>query len=67
MASVLAPAWGVKEMADPNKAQEIREYMQSVAGSNFTLSSGETVTVIKGDVKEKNGEAILIFRYQIVK
>lgn len=64
---MLAPAWGVKEEVDPSKAEEIREYVKSVAGSNFTLSSGETVTVLKGDVKEKKGTAILIFRYQIVK
>lgn len=67
MASVLAPAWGVKEAVEPSKADEIKQYMQSVANSNFTISSGETVVVLKGDVKEKNGEATLIFRYQIVK
>lgn len=65
-ASVLAPAWGVKEMVDPNQAGEIRDYLKSMEGSKLTLSSGTAVTVLKGDVKEKNDEAILIFRYQIV-
>lgn len=63
---MLAPAWGVKEMVDPNQAGEIRDYLKSMEGSKLTLSSGTAVTVLKGDVKEKNDEAILIFRYQIV-
>lgn len=64
---MLAPAWGVKEMVDPSQAGQIRDYLKSVEGSNLTLSSGTAVTVLKGDVKEKNDEAILIFRYQITK
>ena len=66
LASVLAHAWGVKEMVDPSQAAEVKKYMESATGSNITLDSGKVATLLKGDVKEKENEAILIFRYQLI-
>ncbi len=63
---MLAHAWGVKEMVDPSQAAEIKKYMESTAGSNITLEDNRVATLLKGDVKEKETEALLIYRYQLV-
>lgn len=62
---MLAHAWGVKEMVDPSNAADVKKYMESAAGSDITLESGKVATLLKGDVKEKENEAILIYRYQL--
>ncbi|WP_170834701.1 hypothetical protein [Natronincola peptidivorans] len=53
-------------MVDPKQSESIRAYIKSVEGSEITLDSGEKVTILKGDVKEKKEDAILIYRYQLV-
>lgn len=63
---MLAHAWGVKEMVDPSQAAAIKKYMESAADSNITLDDHRVATLLKGDVKEKENEAILIFRYQLI-
>lgn len=40
--------------------------MEDAAGTNITLDSGEVATLLKGDVKEKGNEAVLIYRYQLI-
>ncbi|SCY38451.1 hypothetical protein SAMN03080606_01416 [Alkaliphilus peptidifermentans DSM 18978] len=66
MANVLAVAWGVKEMVEPSQADAVREYIKSMEGSKVQLDTGETATLLKGDVKEKNDKATLIYRYQLM-
>lgn len=63
---MLAHAWGVKEMIDPSQAAAVKKYMESAARSNITLDDNMVATLLKGDVKEKDNEAILIFRYQLI-
>ncbi|MHB1393229.1 MAG: hypothetical protein ACYCYE_09160 [Clostridia bacterium] len=53
-------------MVDPSQAAAIKKYMESTAGSNITLTDDKVATLLKGDVKEKENEAILIFRYQLI-
>ncbi|HYF84751.1 MAG TPA: hypothetical protein VEB00_17240 [Clostridia bacterium] len=53
-------------MVDPSQAAEVKKYMESAAGSNITLDDNRVATLLKGDVKEKDNEAILIFRYQLI-
>ena len=66
LASVLAHAWGVKEMVEPSQASKVKQYIIEVSGTNITLDSGQIVTILKGDIKEKNDEAILLYRYQLI-
>jgi len=56
----------VKEMVNPSQAVEIKKYMENAAGSNITLNDQKVATLLKGDVKEKENEAILIYRYQLI-
>jgi len=57
----------VKELVEPSQAAAVKQYMANAAGTNITLDSGEVAAVLKGDVKEKKDEAILIYRYQLVR
>lgn len=63
---MLAHAWGVKEIIAPEHVNDVKSYLNSNAGSNITLDNGKVVTLLKGDIKEKGDEAILIFRYQLI-
>jgi hypothetical protein len=56
----------VKEMVEPSQAAEVRKYMENAAGSNITLNDHKVATLLKGDVREKGNEAILIYRYQLI-
>lgn len=63
---MLAHAWGVKEIVDPERIDAVKSYLNTNIGSNLTLDDGRVVTLLKGDIKEKGDEAILIFRYQLI-
>ena len=56
----------MKETVDPRQIDAVKSYLNENAGSNITLDDGRTVTLLKGDIKEKGDEAILIYRYQLV-
>lgn len=47
-------------------ADEIRGIFKSIEGKDIKLDSGETVTILKGDVKERKEVATLIFRYKLI-
>lgn len=66
LASVLALAWGVKELVDLDRVNEVKGYITSLVGSNVELEPGLEVTIFKGDVKERKDKAMLIYRYQLV-
>ncbi|WP_176758899.1 hypothetical protein [Alkaliphilus peptidifermentans] len=53
-------------MVEPSQADAVREYIKSMEGSKVQLDTGETATLLKGDVKEKNDKATLIYRYQLM-
>lgn len=63
---MLAHAWGVKETVDPEQIEAVKAYLNDNTGSNITLDDGRIVTLLKGDIKEKSNEALLIYRYQLV-
>lgn len=65
---MLAGAWGVKIDVDPDpdRVLEIKEYMSKIGGAKVLLENGDAVEILKGDVKERKGEAVLIFRYQLI-
>lgn len=64
---MLAAAWGVKEEVEPSNASEVREYIKSMEGSVIDLETGDKALLIKGDIKERNDSAMLIYRYQLMK
>ena len=53
-------------MVDLNHAEAVQEYVRSKTGTEITLEDGAKVSFLKGDVKIKPDQAILIYRYQIV-
>ncbi len=57
----------MKENVDTSKVEEVKKYIEDITGTNITLSSGQKVTILKGAVKEKKDEAILIYRYEVVR
>lgn len=63
---VMALPWGVKENVEPEYGDKVEAYVSKLEGSEVTLSSGQVVKIIKAGVKERKGEYVLIFRYQIV-
>lgn len=63
--AVLATAWGVKEMVDLSHAEAVQEYVRSISGTEMILDDGTKTSFLKGDVKIKSDQAILIYRYQI--
>lgn len=64
--AVLGYAVGVKIPVEMSEADEISEYMATIQNSVLTLSDGRQVTLMKGDVKTRNDNANLIFRYQLI-
>lgn len=56
----------MKETVDPKQIDAVKSFLNENAGSNITLADGKTVTLLKGDIKEKGNEALLIYRYQLV-
>lgn len=57
--------WGVKEALMPENAEQVKEFTSTLADSKFDLPSGNVISVIKADVKERKGKFLLIMRYEI--
>ncbi|WP_459195430.1 hypothetical protein [Wukongibacter baidiensis] len=57
--------WGVKEDVEPEKADEVKTYIDSVADTKITLDSGKTAVILKVGLKERKGQYKLIYRYQL--
>jgi hypothetical protein len=62
----LGYAVGVKEVVDLSEVDIITAFMNSNAGTLIDLQDGRSARVIKGDVKIRNGKAVLIYRYQLI-
>ncbi|KNF07540.1 hypothetical protein CLPU_15c00340 [Gottschalkia purinilytica] len=62
----MALAWGVKEEVEPQYASAVSEHIEKIQGTEIELESGEKAKILKGGVKERNGQATLIYRYQLV-
>jgi hypothetical protein len=56
----------VKIDVDPSGAEGLKEYATNLSGSKLVLDNGASVEILKADVKERKGEAVLIFRYQLI-
>jgi hypothetical protein len=57
--------WGVKESVEPEAAVSVETYVAGIAEQELSLPSGNNIKVLKGAVKERKGNYILIVRYQI--
>lgn len=49
----------------PDQVEGLKEYISTIEGTQVVLESGQTAEILKADVKERKGEAMLIFRYQL--
>lgn len=63
---MLADAWGVMEPVDSRETDDLKDYLATVSGTRLLVEGNEVVDLLKADVKERNGEAYLIFRYQLI-
>lgn len=63
--AVMATAWGVKENVELAHAESVQSYVRGLTDSIIELEDGAKVTFLKGDVKIKPDQAILIYRYVI--
>ncbi|MGF7060286.1 hypothetical protein [Brassicibacter mesophilus] len=52
-------------MVDLSHAEAVQEYVRSISGTEMILDDGTKISFLKGDVKIKSDQAILIYRYQI--
>lgn len=57
--------WGVNDEVDPNHAEAVITFMSDLADQTFELQSGNTIQVLKADVKERKGKYVLILRYVV--
>lgn len=59
----MALPWGVKASVAIEQAEAVTKYMESV---DEVEVDGRKAKILKAGVRERNGEATLIFRYQLV-
>ena len=64
--NVIKSPWGIKESVSKGKIKDIKDFFLHKTNSMLKLSNGDEVKILKGDVKEKEDEGILIFRYQLM-
>ncbi|MDD3851114.1 MAG: hypothetical protein PHS13_05785 [Firmicutes bacterium] len=62
---MLAGAWGVKEEVNLDQVEGLKNYITTIEGTQIELDDGKTAKILKADIKERKGENILIFRYQL--
>lgn len=65
--AALGSAWGVKGYVKKENIEAVKDFFLNKKDSIITLSNDDKVKILKGDVKEKEDEGILIFRYQLIK
>ena len=63
--AVMATAWGVKENVNLAHAEAVQAYVRGLTDTEIQMEDGPKVTFLKGDVKIKPDQAILIYRYVI--
>lgn len=61
----MATAWGVKENVELAHAEAVQGYVRGLTDTVIEIEDGTKVTFLKGDVKIKPDQAILIYRYVI--
>ncbi len=59
-------AVGVKEELATDEVEAVTEYMNTLIETKLDLSSGESVNILKADVKVRKESAFLIYRYQLI-
>ena len=64
--AVLGSAYAIKEALDLDEVDGLKDYLSQVVGSDIELETGDKVSVLVGDIRERKGEAFLISRYQIL-
>lgn len=64
--SSLSIAVGVKEELDVEELDTVKGYIENIGENEIALDSGAVVKLLKGDVKERKGKAVLIYRYQLL-
>lgn len=57
-------AFAVSAEIPQDEVEEVRSCMQELSGGELLISEKIRVNIIKGDIKERKGRAMLIFRYQ---
>lgn len=62
----MALPWGVKENVEPQYADAVNEYIKALEGSEIDLNLGIVAKLLKAGVKERKGQYVLIYRYQLV-
>lgn len=64
--TVMALPWGVKENVEPEYADAVNEYIKEVEGCEIALNLEIVAKLLKAGVKERKGQYILIYRYQLI-
>ena len=63
---VLGSAYAIKEEVALDEIDDVKSYIHQVLDADMELESGYKVKILKGDIRERKGEAFLIFRYQVL-
>jgi len=57
-------AFAVSAEIPQDEVEEVRSGIVELSGNEILISEKVRVNIIKGDIKERKGKAMLIFRYQ---
>lgn len=66
MTKTLSLPWGVKAIVNPELAEEVSVYFETIQGEDISLDNDRNVKILRGGVKERKGKYTLIFRYQLM-
>lgn len=61
----MALPWGVKEEVEPEAAEGLKNYLETISETTLELNDFDKVKILKADVKERKGRYLMILRYQI--
>ena len=61
----MALPWGVKEDVEPEAAEGVQTYLETILNTSLELNEHYKVAILKADVKERKGRYLMILRYQI--
>jgi len=61
---VLAAPFGMKIELSPGEVERVRDYAEEAAGKELIIEDKVRIEIIKADVKERKGKAVLLLRYR---
>jgi len=62
----MALPWGVRDDVNPEAAEGVKAYLDTIKESQMVLNDDYRVEILKADLKERKSKYMMILRYQII-